>query len=335
MKAFAILSAILTTAFPSPAGPLTLEDISPHLSTNAQIIWKAPTNHLPGNFRIYKRLPQTFSAATISNALVLASFQNKGPVLPSTNEIYILDRNRKGDDPLAGHFTIIPRFASISYQIRNHALGSAVDIPSDKAIAERAWDCAMRLGLDRVQLLQKSTSNRMCEYDEKGRLGTNDSIGGREIVLARLIDGITFYGNGNEEGFCIEFGSHGKIRSFSLVWPNLELGEISQAARPEQIIRCIRAYKTPLIPNDDEGGPYFARIKSLANAKAFTITKIIPYYGEGVFGEVPTNNEPPELVAPFAELEAVADFGNSNLTVRLFSPMLLSDATRLLTVKIK
>lgn len=274
-----------------------------------------------------------FSAATISNALVLASFQNKGPVLPSTNEIYIWDHNRKGDDPLAGHFTIIPRFASISYQIRNHALGSAVDIPSDKAIAERAWDCAMRLGLDRAQLSQKSTSNRMCEYDEKGRLGTNDSIGGREIVLARLIDGIGFYGNGIEEGFCIEFGSHGKIRSFSLVWPNLEPYKISQAASPEQIIQCIRAHKTPLTPNDDEASPYFARIKNLANAKRFTITKITAYYGEGAFGQVPTNNEPPELVAPYAELEAVADFGNSNAIVRLFSPIISPEVNRLLKTK--
>jgi len=329
MKAFAILAAILAPAFPSPAGSLTLEDISPHLSTNAPIVWKAPTNHLPGNFRIYKRRPPTFSAVTISNALVLASLQNKGPVLPSTNEICFWDHNRKGDDPLAGHFTISPGFASISYQIRNHALGSPVDIPSDKVIAERAWDCAIRFGLDRAQLMQKGAYNHMCQYDEKGKLGTNDSIGGREIVLTRLIDGIGFYDNQIEEGFCIEFGSRGKIRSFSLVWPNLEPYKISQTASPEQIIQCIRAYKTPLTPNDDEASPYFAGIKKLANAKKFTVTKITPYYSEGVFGNMPTNYETPEFVAPYAELEAVADFGNSNLTVRLFAPILATDATRL------
>jgi hypothetical protein len=31
-----------------------------------------------------------------------------------------------------------------------------------------------------------------------------------------------------------------------------------------------------------------------------------------------------------AELEAVADFGNSNATVRLLSPIIASDASRLL-----
>jgi hypothetical protein len=36
------------------------------------------------------------------------------------------------------------------------------------------------------------------------------------------------------------------------------------------------------------------------------------------------------LAASFAELEAVADFGNSNATVRLLSPILSSETSRLL-----
>jgi hypothetical protein len=71
----------------------------------------------------------------------------------------------------------------------------------------------------------------------------------------------------------------------------------------------------------------------LAKAKAFTITKITPYYGEGVLGEVPTNDVSPEIVTPFAELEAVADFGNSKTTVRLLSPIITSEGDRLLQVK--
>jgi hypothetical protein len=68
----------------------------------------------------------------------------------------------------------------------------------------------------------------------------------------------------------------------------------------------------------------------LANAQTFTITKITPYYSEGIFGEVPTNDMPPKFVTPLAELEAVADFGNSNTTVRLLSPILSSEVSRLL-----
>jgi hypothetical protein len=44
---------------------------------------------------------------------------------------------------------------------------------------------------------------------------------------------------------------------------------------------------------------------------------------------------PPEFVTPLAELEAVADFGNSNATVKLLSPILSSETSRLLETKIK
>ena len=44
----------------------------------------------------------------------------------------------------------------------------------------------------------------------------------------------------------------------------------------------------------------------------------------------PTNNEPAKIVAPVAELEAVADFGNGNAAVRLLSPIISSEVNRLL-----
>ena len=47
--------------------------------------------------------------------------------------------------------------------------------------------------------------------------------------------------------------------------------------------------------------------------------------------EMPTNDVPCKFATPFAELEAVADFGNSNTTVRLMSPILSSEVSRLLS----
>jgi hypothetical protein len=85
MKAFAVLIVTFSTAFSSFAR-YALEDISPHFSTNAEILWQAPTNHLPKSFWIYKILPRVFSATTISNAIVLASFQSKG--FPQTDPTF-------------------------------------------------------------------------------------------------------------------------------------------------------------------------------------------------------------------------------------------------------
>jgi hypothetical protein len=95
MKAFAPILAII---FSFRAAAFTsLEDISPHFSTNAQIIWQAPTNHLPKSFWIYKKLPRVFSATTISNAMILATFQNKRFPKPSTNQIVIWADGTEGE----------------------------------------------------------------------------------------------------------------------------------------------------------------------------------------------------------------------------------------------
>jgi len=44
----------------------------------------------------------------------------------------------------------------------------------------------------------------------------------------------------------------------------------------------------------------------------------------------PNGDAPPQFITPFAELEVVADFGTSNIPVRLVTPILSSDVNRLL-----
>jgi hypothetical protein len=93
-------------------------------------------------------------------------------------------------------------------------------------------------------------------------------------------------------------------------------------------------FKTPSPPDGDEPD-YFGRIKNLAKAKKLTIVKITPYYGEGIYREASTNGESSRIVVPIAELETIANFGNSNVTVRLLSPILSSEVSRLLETKLK
>jgi hypothetical protein len=344
MKVYVFLAAGLTAAFSSLADTSSRENFSPPFSINTPIIWTAPTNDLPKGFWIYKKiLPRVFSASVISNAIVLASLQKMGFPQPSTNRITIWAHTRENlspwdEDPQAGALSIDPDFARLYYTMPRFDRDSGIDIPSDDVIVKRAWDNAFKLGLDSAQLMQKPPISQICSFDENGRDNTNNQICGRIVFLCRLIDGIGFISNGDgtweAEGFWIQIGSHGKIRSFSVVWSDLKRERKSQTTNPEQIIACIRARKTIVIPNGNEE-KYFERVKALANAKQFTITKITPYYGEGVYGEVPTNDQPSAVVAPFAELEAVANCGNSNLTVRLLSPVLSSDVIRLLSERIK
>jgi hypothetical protein len=160
--------------------------------------------------------------------------------------------------------------------------------------------------------------NCECEYDGKGKIATNGYVCGRMITLVRKLDGIAF--QDESEGFTLELGSHETIRSFALNWPNLERAGNHQILTSDQIISAIRGNKALVWPNENEE-TYFQRIKSLSQAKTLTITKLTLHYCEGVFGAAPKENESPMFVTAYAELEALADFGNTNAPVRLATPI--------------
>ncbi len=330
MKALVFFTAILT-AFSSFAES-ALERFSPHFSTNMPIVWQARTNQLPKSFWIYKRLPpRPFPATVISNAIVLASLQSKEFPKPSTRDVFIPEDhppNYPGMIPVI--FSISPKSATITYGLPHPGTNTA-NIPADKILVQRAWACAKQLGVDPAQVTLKEMTSRFNQDDNYNDL--TNQLCGRGVFLSRKLDGMMFWSSGTEDnhvdGFWIEFGSHGQIRAFSLVWPDLKRDELQPAARPQQIIACIQAQKIIVLPNANEK-TYFRRIKALANAKTFTITKITPYYSGGIFGEVPTNDVPPKFVTPLAELEAVADFGNSNAAVKLLAPILSSETNKLL-----
>jgi len=260
---------------------------------------------------------------------VLASYQNRGIPQPSTNDTCIID------DPdcncqcvTACNFSIQPNDATLSFYSpdQNHW---TQNIPNDETASSWARMCALELGVDLAQVVEKTPTSHF-NTDTNDNPLTNQ-ICGRGIFLYRELDGVPFFSPNDEgdgaEGFSIEFGSCGKIRSFSLCWSEVARYTSQQTASLQEIIHCIRAHKAIVLPNPDEED-YFARLKQLATAKKLTITKITPYYSEGMFGETPTNGEPAKVIAPLAELEAVADFGNSNATLRLVSPILSSEVSR-------
>jgi hypothetical protein len=290
---------------------------------------------VPKYFWIYQRqLPRVFSATVISNAIVLGSLQSSGFPQPSTNETCIT----MGPPCPCGNicnFSIDPNEASIGFVSTNDNAASPNGIPSDEVIAKRAWKCVPQLGLDPTQMMQKTFFTHLFDVYRTDK-DKPDFVCGRGIVLSRQLDGVAFFSADNTgdegEGFSIEFGSYGQIRSFSLRWSTLIRYESQPTASLQEITRCIKAHKTVVVPDIGERN-YFAQLRTLANAKKLTIIKITPVYAEWVFGTAPTNDVPCKFATPFAELEATADFGTSNATVRLVSPILLSDVNRLLAVK--
>ena len=330
MKAFTVFVAIFATAFSAFADTTNvLERFSPHFPTNTPILWQAPTNGWPKSLWIYKRLPpRPFPASVISNAAVLASLPSSGMPKPSTNAFYIWSTPNLCGVSFS-MFSIQPASATVSFGATNQN-PSTGDVPDDETVTRRASECTVRLGLDQAHLVPGGVYVKSNADSCEGTL--TNSICARGIHLARELDGVKFFSFGKDnnemEGFSIEFGRSGQIRSFSLKWPDLEAEHKSLTASPREIVRCIRQRRVLVLPKDDEPN-FFARIKMLADAKTFTITNLSLFYGEGIFGEMPTGDEPPQIIAPFAELDAIADFGNSNTVVQLLSPILSTDISRL------
>lgn len=307
----AVALAVMFASRHTPAGPLTLEDISPHFSSNTAVVWKAPMSQLPKSFWIYKKLPPVFSAATISNAIVLASFQKKGFPKPSTNNV-VLWADHPEIEQRPPYFSIYPSGGEISFTLGDRAPQPETILTNEIAV-QRAWDCLLKLRLNRSEFLKTNAGNA-------GIYG---------VFLPRQIDEIPIYDG--LEGFQFQCDSRGKVLGFCLLFPKLERAKQDVTATPQQIVACIHAFKTALSPDDEPN--YFPRIKNLARAQKLTITRITPFYTEGDYGEVPMDNDPPTTVAPIAQLEAIANYGTSNVVVRLLSPVLSSQANRLVSNK--
>jgi hypothetical protein len=336
MKALPLLYLILAGSLSLSAAPSELERFSPHLSSKTQIIWNASTNQLPTSFWVYRRQgPRIFSASVISNAMALGSVQSRGIPKPSTNDFFIWeDHPPNYPGPIFSVFSIRPRWANIGYSMPHSDRGTGTDIPNDAIVIGRAWRELPRFGIDPKQVKLKNLTSWHCIHDEMGRDVTN-RLCGRGVFLSRQLDGISFYGTGDEgddEGFWIQLGSHERVRAFALVWPSLDRYKLQRIASPEQIIECFRRQRVLVVPENDEGTPYFPRIARLATVHRIIVTKITPYYGEFALGEAPNGKDdvPPEFVTPFAELEVMADFGTNKETAIVLSPILSSEVVRLL-----
>lgn len=328
MKSPAILVIILISVLSAVADYPTVQEATSHLFTNAVIIWKAPTDTLPQSFWIYQRtLPRIFSETVISNAFVLGSLQQKDFPKSSTKDFYIQEDfppNWPGAVP--DIFGIRPNDALLFYQMPGYAADSkraGVGIPNDKMILAQAWKYARQLGLDTNKMALKSFYTHFCNADDNRSTETN-AVCSRGVFLSRQLDGVSFFADDEEgdggEGFFVEFGGNGKIRSYSLRWSDVHRGRVIPMATPQEIIHHIQIHKILVLPDVNEKD-YFTRLQKLASTRRVIVTRITPYYFEGVFGESPTVDALSKLITPVAELDAIADLGNSRAVVHMLTPI--------------
>jgi hypothetical protein len=301
MKKVLLLFA-LVFSYSALAEPAT--DFYYHPLPDAEIIWSAPTN-LPDALPVYKTIARNFSADIISNAMILASFKESNIVVSNATLVRFQDRK---DDKWNYFLNILPEAGQILYYPRTESLGSSKSVPNEKEVSRRAWNYLSLFGIDPSQV---------CELPENRKVEAcagSTNVCFRGVFLARVMAG-----NGMREmGFGIDFGSHGQIRDFYLLWPIWETVGVEHSAAIGQIIQWLKDGR--MLPTEDELSDA-AKIEQLKKAKKLIITSFNLYYGQGRYGELPSG-ENEHLVSPFGILKGVADLEETNINFALYCPII-------------
>jgi hypothetical protein len=313
MKILAVIVALVGVNNLSPAESFRLEGEPFNPSTNSEIVWSAPTNNLPRGLWIYKVMPEAFSAAVISNAMIIGHFQMKDLTRPpDKNQISFQNKNEFNRTRF---LTINPTIGTMKYQSDTDASAPAENVPSSEETEKLARDVLFQLGIDRSLLAEKVRNgydNIRTRYDRTGHQTAAPEATMRGISFERRIDGVLL---SDQWCFLIHFGNHGIVEDFSLCWRNILPSESHQVATPEQIVKMIKSGKVVLPPQMSD-------TTGLDSAKKLTVVKITPHYYNGI------GKESLDFMYPYADLEMTADSGNTNATTFFLNcPILVETKT--------
>jgi hypothetical protein len=305
MKYFLFFLFIFVACFPSSADSFQLKGVN-YPPPDVEIVWSAPTNDLPYGLWIYKVIPQNYSMAVISNAMAVGSFQMRDIIDPrNTNMICFQDKK----DSWRKRLKIIPSEGRMEYLDQWESKEIPEGVPNEEEAAKLAMNYLFLLGVDRSQIINKPYIHSDIEIRSKKGLTTWEGTCKCSVRFERRIDGLRAIG-GN---FDIVFGSHAIVRSFDLSWQNLLPYESHPIANGNGIISYIKNGKAVLpVPEFD--------FSQLSQTKILTVTKITPCY----FYE-PTGDG---LLHPLAELEMIADLGNTNFNFQLRCPILSTNIVK-------
>jgi len=293
---------------------------------NPEIIWTAKTNYLQKPLWIYKAMPQIFPRSVISNLMSLGSLtiqdeRTEGKINPWLLTEPLSFANKSNTCSLF----IVPVDGQIQYwngsafpnhwdKIK-HLVEPAVGVPNDAKIEKLGLKFLKQFGIRQDDLAQKANGNLLTfgekrtrsYFDRRRGKYIDDEVIARGIFFNRRIDGINFAGIGIDEGCEIMYGNNAKMAVFRLVWRNLQRYQQCRIANSDEIISYIR---------DGQAVMTHKNLVNPADIKKLTITDCSPLY-MGADGD-----ETQDFVCPFAQVEAIADLGYTNVDIQLYCPIL-------------
>ncbi|MBI3849190.1 MAG: hypothetical protein HY298_02705 [Verrucomicrobia bacterium] len=320
MKGISVLIVVLTAYLTCFGQNAPLEQLGrPFFQTNINLIWNAPTNHLPRALWVYRALPSEVSPAVISNLLALGSFttrdRKKVPGYPHT--ISYADPSGKRT------LWIVPEWSDIRYRDSDaDDMKIAEGVPDKQQAFELATNYLSKLGIEHSQLGRKPDSfelrpyfneGKAMLYHHKGEPAYATNLHMRGVVLMRALDGVEFYGGSARGGCTIEFGHHSRICQIDVAWRKFKRDKLYAVAEPEKLLKWIRT-GTAVWQSSPEW-----RSPDWSSARKMTITKVTPFY----YGEARSEfDKPQNRIDPFAQLEATLDTGKTNFPILVNCPIL-------------
>lgn len=300
---------------PAAAGPFSIG--------NAEIVWRAATNHLPASLWVYKEIPAEFSPQMISNIMALGEFrktdQKKVPVYYPIREKSLLhfeskDKTRRLD--------LVPAFGWIDYSdskaiVSTKRDGPVEGIPTLDHAVELAVKYAAQMGIERFELATKQKSSELKTRFTAGHRRWDDKELDKTVLetnmvgvnLIRKLDGLDFAGGWGSGGLWIDFGNRAKVALLKMSWRNLQRHKSYPVASRQTMMEQIKRGEASMV------GPPI----NPADLKKVVIKAITPFYWAGI------GYNPHALVYPFAVLEAHVSLGQTNVALELNCPILIED----------
>lgn len=272
-------------------------------SPSLDVRWSAPTNALPSEVWIYRRIPTPFSQTAISNLMTECSITDNDRIESSTNQLAF--KTADGSRRLSISFAE----GRIDYEAETHygATNLTKEVPAMSQMPELTTNFLKNIGINFSEI----------EQNEKGELSFNFSepltlyylnqtaitnVEWRAVRFRRTLDGAAFVGSNCE----IDFGEYGKVSKISFPWQGVERYKSCKVADTAKISSWIQSGKAV------QGRiPWDAASINWKTVKSMTVGKVkICYQGTDSF------------VYPMLALWTTLDTGSGNVDVEIDCPII-------------
>lgn len=289
-------------------------------TTNIQ--W-AITNELRPSLWTYRRTGEAFSGAMISNIVAVCGFswgeRTNAAVRPRDKKLFYFKRG-DGERHYLGIHGPLGRVEFLDENAHTVDLDSS-GVPDDQEARAKALAILEKIGIFQSELARDSLTGRVLvtrlfsEVSGRNkRTGEMDQrVNSRSVYVLRSLDGVNFSGYGTDGGAEITFGNEGKLHEVKILWLPLTRLKEEKVAPPDEILRRIRDGKGFMSP-----GPLSDVIYWQPGLQKLIINRVRLFY----HGRQDEDENPPEIVYPFAALDVTARYANTNLNTVLNVPVL-------------